>query len=168
MLHNKNYFELFGFPVSFDLDMAVLTITYRQLQRQFHPDKYAAASDHEKRIALQYSTYINEAYECLKSPIARAQYLMELAGFSQKNHTMQNDTVFLLQQMEWREQLDSLHSREELDALLNDTRLAIEEYLQQFDIAYRQKKYAEAQQNIDKMQFVIKFEKELGQHRENF
>lgn len=168
MLFKKNYFEIFGLPVSFDVDTGRLAELYRQLQRQFHPDRYASASDHEKRMALQYSTYINEAYECLKSPLARAQYLMELAGFSQKNHTMQNDTVFLLQQMEWREQLDSLQTSAELDVLLKNTQAAAQEYLQQFDAAYQQKKYAEAQKNIDKMQFVSKFEKELRLHSETF
>lgn len=157
----KNYFELFGLPVAFTVDAASLVRRFRELQRQFHPDRYAAAPDHEKRLALQYATYINEAHDCLKSPLCRAQYLMELAGFPRQDSTTQNDTVFLLQQMEWREALEAANTPDQHDTLLQSTRLAAEEYWRGFDLAYQQGRYPEAQQYLNKMHFVARFEKEL-------
>ena len=168
LLLQKNFFELFGLSVSYSIDGDKLADLYRQLQRQFHPDRFASASDYEKRIALQYATYINEAYDSLKSPLPRAQYLMELAGFSQKDHTMQNDTVFLLQQMEWRDQLGSATSCEQVDKLIYDTQAVESEYLQIFDEAYQEKNYDDAQLNIDKLQFVSKFETELQMRKQSF
>ncbi len=168
LLLEKNYFELFGLPVSYTIDIDKLSDVYRQLQRQFHPDRFASASDHEKRIALQYATYINEAFEGLKDPLTRAQYMMELEGFSQKDHTMQNNTVFLLQQMEWRDQLDLASSAEQVDELLSNTQAIAAEYLQAFDKAYQEKFFDEAQLNIDKMQFVSKFEDELHMRKQSY
>jgi molecular chaperone HscB len=157
----KNYFELFGLPVGFTVDSAELARKFRELQRQFHPDRYAAAPDLEKRLALQYATYINEANDCLKSPLSRAQYLMELAGFPRQESTMQNDTVFLLQQMEWREALDEAQTPAQRESLLQSTRLAADEYWREFEVAYQQGRYPQAQQYLNKMHFVTRFEKEL-------
>jgi molecular chaperone HscB len=62
----RNYFELFDLPVGFALDQATLGARYRQLQRELHPDRYAGASAHEQRLAVQYSSLINEAYATLR------------------------------------------------------------------------------------------------------
>lgn len=168
LLLQKNFFEIFGLPVAFDVDITRLSELYRQLQRQFHPDRFACASDYEKRVALQYTTYINQAYECLQTPLRCAQYMMELAGYSQKDHTMQNSTAFLLQQMEWRDQLDSAKSSQQIDDLIKDAHAIAEECLIEFDQAYQAKNYDKAQLNIDKMQFVSKFESELRMRKQHF
>ena len=56
---------------------------------------------------MQLATYTNTAYETLKNPIKRGLYLCELAGLDPKletNTSMPKD--FLMQQMQWREELD--------------------------------------------------------------
>ena len=68
----QNYFQLFDLPVHFALDQAQLGARYRQLQGELHPDRYASASDHEQRLAVQYSALVNEAYATLRKPLARA------------------------------------------------------------------------------------------------
>ena len=50
---NQNYFEIFQLPVAFDLDVDELATRYRQLQASVHPDKFASATEHEKRLSLQ-------------------------------------------------------------------------------------------------------------------
>ena len=81
----KNYFQLFDLPVDFQLDQAQLGERYRQLQKELHPDRYASASAHEQRLAVQYSALINEAYASLRKPLPRALYLLELAGMSKED-----------------------------------------------------------------------------------
>ena len=36
-----NYFVLFGLAIGFPLDNAALAGRYRELQRQYHPDRFA-------------------------------------------------------------------------------------------------------------------------------
>ncbi len=103
---SKNYFELFGLPVDFKIDAADLAQRYRDLQRAVHPDRYAAASDQERRLSLQGASQVNEAYKTLKDPLLRARYLLELKGIAvDEGSTNTADTAFLMEQMEWREEL---------------------------------------------------------------
>ena len=69
---SKNYFELFGLPVGYIVDAKALAERYRELQRIVHPDRFANASDQERRLSVQGAALINEAYETLKDPIARS------------------------------------------------------------------------------------------------
>jgi molecular chaperone HscB len=77
---SKNYFELFGLPVGYIVDGAELSERYRELQRIVHPDRYANASDQERRLSIQGAALINEAYDTLKDPVARGSYLLGLHG----------------------------------------------------------------------------------------
>ena len=79
VLETNNFFEIFSLPVTWQIDRSLLDTRYRNLQREFHPDRYAAKGDTEKRLAVQTTALINQAYDSLKSPLKRAQYLLELA-----------------------------------------------------------------------------------------
>ncbi|MCV2886098.1 co-chaperone HscB [Aestuariibacter sp. AA17] len=114
-----NYFSLFNLPVSFHLDMAALSKAYQTLSQLTHPDKFAAASESEKALAVQKNAMINDAYSVLKKPLPRAEHMLSLRGveLQHEQQTMQ-DPAFLMQQMEWREQLDEVNTAEDpLDAL---------------------------------------------------
>lgn len=166
-MQQQNYFQLFGLSPGFFIDADKLADSYRRLQRQFHPDRFASAPAQEKCIALQYATHINEAYQCLKSPLLRAAYLLELAGCIQHDHTMRADAQFLLQQMEWREQLASAPAAEQLQALAQQAASAFADCQQQFADAYEAENYSEARHIVDKMHFVSKFGQELHERLAN-
>ena len=54
-----NHFELFGLPLQFQLDGSLLSSQFRDLQRQFHPDKFATASERDRLLAVQKAAQIN-------------------------------------------------------------------------------------------------------------
>ena len=107
----SNYFELFGVAVGFEVDLKDLAERYRKLQNTVHPDRFASASDLERRLSAQQSARINEAYQTLKSPLRRASYLLELQGVDM---SADSDTAmapeFLMQQMQLRESLEEVAS----------------------------------------------------------
>src|SRR5260370_39312892 len=114
---NQNHFELFGLPARFDVDLAQLDIRYRELQREVHPDRFAAAPDAERRVSMQLATRVNEAYQTLKSPLKRAVYILQLRGVDPKLETnTAMPTEFLMEQMGWRERSEA--GSEKPDALL--------------------------------------------------
>jgi molecular chaperone HscB len=138
----RNHFDLFGLPAAFRLDRAALDSAYRAVQGTVHPDRYAAGSDTDRRLAMQLAAQANEAYRTLRDPALRAGYLCALRGVDvgiESNTALPAD--FLMQQMEWRERLDdatdgrdvpALESlRDELaeqrDALLRELAAAIDE-----------------------------------------
>jgi molecular chaperone HscB len=101
---NQDHFELLGLPLAYGIDPSRLESGYRQLQTRVHPDRFAAGTEAERRVAMQWATRANEAYRTLRDPVARARYLLSLKGFDtgeETNTAMPAD--FLMQQMEWRE-----------------------------------------------------------------
>ncbi|NML45792.1 Fe-S protein assembly co-chaperone HscB [Ramlibacter sp. G-1-2-2] len=111
-------FELFGLPEQFAQDRAAIDARWKELQREAHPDKFAAQGQAAQRVALQWSVRINEAYQRLKDPLKRAAYLCELRGAPiDAHHNTAMPADFLMEQMEWREALEEAQGEEELDAI---------------------------------------------------
>src|SRR5438309_4656645 len=105
---NQNHFELFDLPARFAVDAAALESRYHELQREVHPDRFAAAPDPERRASMQLATRVNEAYQILKSPLRRAVYILQLRGVDPEFET--NTAMppeFLLGQMSWRERIEA-------------------------------------------------------------
>ena len=118
---SKNHFDLFGLPIGFVVDAAALAERFRDLQRVVHPDRYASATEQEKRLSLQQATRVNEAFGILKDPLRRAGYLLELHGVEQNVRTATvTDTAFLMEQMELREELAEVRGAADPAGALDD------------------------------------------------
>ena len=113
---HTDYFALFALQPAFAIDTAALAVTYRQLAKDVHPDRFASATAAEQRQAVERAAELNEAFQTLKSPTQRALYLLRLQADLPEETTIQ-DGEFLLQQMEWREQLEDLQEQADLQAL---------------------------------------------------
>jgi molecular chaperone HscB len=114
----QNHFDLFQLPARFTLDLGALDAAYRDVQGQVHPDRFVGATDAEKRVAMQWATRANEAYQTLKNPLKRARYLCEQHGVdlqTESNTAMPLD--FLMQQMEWRDALGEARAGKDAEAL---------------------------------------------------
>jgi molecular chaperone HscB len=123
---SRNHFELFGLPATFAVDAAALDRAWRELQAEVHPDRHAAADDASRRLALQASARLNEAYRALKDPVERGRYLLHLRGVDAFDET---DTrlplEFLEAQLERRERAAAAAEAgdvEELDDIVADIR----------------------------------------------
>lgn len=114
-----DYFTLFGLTPTYAIDSEQLTLRFQDLQRQYHPDRFATCSEQEKMQALQKAATINAAYQALRHPLKRAEYMLSLHGFDINNeqHTM-HDTAFLMEQLELREELDNIENSTEALELL--------------------------------------------------
>ncbi len=123
---SQNHFELFGLPTRFSVDSPLLDQAYRHVQTEIHPDRFAHRPDNEKRMALQWATRANEAYQTLRNPLARGRYLLQLHGVDTAEETNTAMPVdFLMRQMEWREAVADArggHDIERLEKLSADLR----------------------------------------------
>jgi molecular chaperone HscB len=163
-------FELFGLTRHFAQDRAAVDARWKELQREAHPDKFAAQGAAAQRVAMQWSVRINEAYQRLKDPLKRAAYLCELSGFPVNAHSnTAMPTAFLMQQMEWREALDEandMQALEALDATVQSSRkLALQQCARLLD---EQQDFAAAVGQVRTLMFMEKFTQDLHQRLDQF
>jgi molecular chaperone HscB len=127
----SNDFEIFGLSPRFAVDRAALDARWKDLQREAHPDRFATADAQAQRQAMQWSVRINEAYQRLKDPLKRAAYLCELHGapIQAENNTAM-PAAFLMQQMQWREDLDEARGLEDLERMADEVSAARRTMLQ--------------------------------------
>ncbi|KXF79768.1 co-chaperone HscB [Enterovibrio coralii] len=161
-----NHFELFGLSCQFELDGSSLSSQYRELQRRFHPDKFATASEQDKLLAVQKAAQINDAYQTLSDPVRRAEYMLSLNGIELRDEqqTMQ-DPAFLMQQMELREELEEIADSNEPEEKLFDFEQQVSnihksllaELKNQLDTA----QWSDAAATVRKLKFLVKLKQEI-------
>lgn len=156
-------FELFDVPEQFVQNRMVLDARWKQLQREAHPDKFAAQGAAAQRVAMQWSVRINEAYQRLKEPLRRASYLCELNGapINPETNTAM-PSAFLMQQMTWREALDEAETVEEMNEIavmsqkkMDEQLLKVEQFL---DV---DRNFAAAAQQVRGLMFTERFASEV-------
>ena len=152
-------FELFDLAPCFAQDSGAIEARWKELQREVHPDKFSTEGAAAQRVAMQWSVRINEAYRRLKDPLKRAAYLCELHGEpvnAENNTAMASD--FLLQQMQWREELEDATSIDELDRLAAQVASARLALLQQCARLLDEKQdYKAAVQQVRALMFIERF-----------
>ncbi len=172
----KNYFELFGLPVTFDVDTDDLTLRYRDLQRRVHPDKFANASGQERRLSLQMTALVNEAFQTLKNPVRRGRYLLNLRGIDLGDETdTAMDPAFLMEQMELRENLDEVREADDphkhLAELANRIERRLQDGIRDFRCALADgtsEANKKARNAAREMQFLEKLREEINNLEDEF
>ena len=163
----QTHFELFGLPQSYALDRNQLDAAYRELQNTVHPDRFAAQPDAEQRVAMQWATQVNEAYQTLKHPVNRGVYLLRLQGVDalDANNTKMAP-AFLMQQMEWREAIEEARAEKNmtaLDGLTDDLRTAHRRIETQLaDLIDAAHDFAAASEAVRQLRFMDKLIAEVG------
>lgn len=169
---NQDHFALFGLPRTFALDAQRLDRVYRDIQAQVHPDRFAHAGEAERRLAMQWASRVNEAYQTLKRPFERARYLLSLHGvdaMDPRDTSMPAD--FLMQQMAWRESLAEAVEGGDPAALLGiETELRAHAAALQGELAHRidaAQDYPGAAGILRKWRFIDKLLEEAGAAHES-
>ena len=165
---SSNYFEIFELPRSFTIDLTLLVQRFRDLQQVVHPDRFASASDQERRISMQQSTRLNEAYQVLKDPLSRARYLLELNGVQwEDEQSTVSDAAFLMEQMELREVLSEVRGKRdplmEVGRILHDVVSRIREMTGELELQFEnsdEEHLNQAKEAVRKLQFLNKLKEE--------
>lgn len=165
---SRNHFALFDLPERFRLDLAALEAAYRRLQSEVHPDRHAQGSDADRRVALQASARVNEAYRTLRAPVTRAEYLLSLHGIDPRDETDTHMPLdFLERQLERREQAaeaaDARDART-LSAVLREVRAEAEALEAGLAATFdEQRAYAAARTAVRELRFLHKVSEDLAE-----
>lgn len=119
-------FELFGLPVTFDIDEQLLVERYLKCVRESHPDAVCIDSRASQQQAMMDLTTLNKAYERLKTPLLRAEYVLKLTGVEiAADHAL--PPTFLMSQMELRESIDCIKSEAEKTQVISGLKEKIQQ-----------------------------------------
>lgn len=162
----QDFFALFGLPRRQALDAGRLDALYRDLQAQVHPDRFAHLSDAEQRLAMQWATRVNEAWQTLRDPLRRARYLLEQAGHDVRLETnTAMPTEFLVAQLELREAVAEAKDRGDvagLDALYRRLKKEIRDEYATLESALEADDLARAGELVRQLMFQEKLLHEIG------
>ena len=163
-LLKQNFFELFRLSPGYTIDSSELGLRYRELQQVVHPDRFANASEQDRRLSMQCAAHVNQAFQTLKHPLSRARYLLEMRGVDIDQSTSM-PTDFLMEQMTLREQLESLPGLSDplttLMQLRDELGQRIHDLQQEFADLLGLDDNKAALQVFNKMQFLYRLQEEL-------
>ena len=122
-----DFYRVFGIPTVFAVDASELERRYKELTKVLHPDRFARADPQARRASLERSVQLNEAWQTLKDPVRRAEYLLSLNGIdvgemagvgkpgqSGEHATLPVPQVLLMEVLELREALAEAHAAKDL------------------------------------------------------
>ena len=165
--YKMDYFKILGVEKKFDLDEAILEKNYLLLQNRFHPDRQVSASKNERIILLQKAKDINAGYETLKSPLERAEYLMQLNGIkiSDRELSKNVDSKVLYESMEMRENLEITKDIEEVKKIESEVKNKIEKIYLELVNVFRNDDFKEAMRLLIRGKYLDKFLEECRLHK---
>ncbi len=154
MFSNKNYFEVFGFPVTPDIDIDALRNSWHSLQQKHHPDRRIISED-------DVSSRINSAYNTLRDPFERIRYILSLhSALPTLEDELSIPTEFLEAHMKQQEVVfnGSYEQRMEVAEILSKDESSLRDKLFS-DI--RSANWDNARQNFMKWSFLLKTQQRL-------
>lgn len=165
-----NYFQLFGLEAEFGLDMALLTQRYRNLQRQFHPDRHLCASPQQRLEVERLAAEINWAFQELRDPVRRAEHLLLLQGVEcQETAGSCLDPALLMEQLSMREELEELLAATTLSPERGEEVVNFSHHVDQLVSACQQhlahllahRSWQEGRQTLARLKFLAKLQQEI-------
>ena len=101
-----DYFAIFSLPRRYELDGQELHKRFLNLSRDIHPDRFATSAQETVNVTMRLAAQINDAYDVLKSPVLRAEYLLQQAGGKRASEDKSVPGDMLGEVMELREQIE--------------------------------------------------------------
>ncbi|HEU5046344.1 MAG TPA: Fe-S protein assembly co-chaperone HscB [Rickettsiales bacterium] len=157
--HLQDYFSLFGLARTFAIDSADLEKRYFAVQKELHPDRLAGKGKDGRRLAITQSMYANAAYETLKSPLKRAQYLLSLQGI--KAEEIKPSGELLMEVMEMREQLAEAVSAEDMEKIEVHNRQDREKTVAEIAQAFEKSDLPSASALTTRLSYLSKMQDEI-------
>ena len=147
-----DYYTLFGFQRTFEIDMRELSSRFKELQKQVHPDKFAQADSVDLALSEKWAALINDGYKLLMKPLPRAIYILELVGYPLEENVIEMDPDFLSEIMELNEEVMEA-GETEIKLLADRTKSKIEEYVELIDILITNEEYEKAREEVAHMKY---------------
>ncbi len=155
-----DHFSRLGLPRHFEISREALDRQYFGFQRRLHPDRFVRRSSTERALSQQQATMVNEAYEVLRDPLRRADYLLGLLGHGHGDHDRAKDPSLLMEMMERREELSEamdMASAEHVAARVESDVLACQCAIA---TAFSSSRLDEAERLVERLKYLVRLSEE--------
>nr|CAD2130364.1 unnamed protein product [Meloidogyne enterolobii] len=156
-----NFFTYLGVPLAFNLDNDELGKKFRGRQAIVHPDKFAMKSEDELQHAQQHSTFLNDAYQTLRDPFRRANYLLRLIEELDEDlndpisiEFEKADDDLVLEIMELNEEIEMLENPDQIKQKIEEIDSKIDKFLASMNSLLHKKAIEEARKNLQWIKFL--------------
>ncbi len=162
-----DHFVRFGLPAAFDIAIPALDRRYFELQRRMHPDRFAARLPKEREYSLQHAANLNDAFQTLKAPVRRAEYLLALKGRPMRGSGQEtvDDEEILVHAMAMREALAEANTPAAADAVVADACAQFERVTKDLAAAFAANDLAAAARQTLRLKYLDKFVEDARERR---
>lgn len=163
----SSLFARMGVQPQFEVDGALLERRYFDRQRKLHPDRFTARPAKEREFSLQHSANLNEAYQTLRTPVRRAEYLLALHGRPMRGSREEtvDDPEILLRALEMREELQDASTRAEAEVVEARARVEANECTRQLAAAFAVSDFDAAGRLTLRLKYLDKFAEDACEKR---
>lgn len=159
----KNYFNLFNLDCDYFINIKELEKIYQEKIMVNHPDKFVNQDSEIRQKTLQNTSILNSAYEILKSPEKRANYILELNGINAfKESDTKMDAEFLLKQIELREELEDIDNVDELYNFLEKINQEIKDSIAQISQGFENNDLLKVRNLIRELKFFKQLQQQTN------
>jgi molecular chaperone HscB len=151
---SSNFFDVLGLPSSFSVNEEELRSVYRQLMKEYHPDKHSNKSPEDQNALEARASAVTRAYDTLKSPHSRSVHLLEVLG-RPLEEAVSGELVgneFLMDVMELREDVDRT-APGSLEPLLQENLVRVDETIQELVAAFAEESLDHALELTARLQY---------------
>ena len=162
---STTYFDALGLPQKMGIDRKDVESAFREISQKVHPDRFGRASPIERRLALEHTTWINDAYRVLREPRTRAEYLMGLEGLKVGDEEERaNDPELLMSMLELQEEA-AVSDAHGLERMLREMKSRSKSLLGLAEAYFdrREGKQETAKRALDELRFVRRLEERIEQ-----
>lgn len=130
----STYFSLFpktfkrNIP-DFEININDLRNEYRELQAAHHPD---AKNDTDDLLSAK----INKAFETLKDPLKRSEYILSINDVKLEEANLENQEL-LFEVMQVHEDLQNVHNANDVEIIDNENKKRIQEIISELQNCYK-------------------------------
>lgn len=162
-----DHYARLGLDVTYDVDEGALERGYFEKQRLLHPDRFATRSAKERSLSMQQATSLNEAFETLKDPLKRADYLCHLKGIAvlTEGCDLVTDTELLMETMEMREALSEAETLDDVKVCLTRASKDIKDCVQALSDAFADDQIEKAAHLTTRLKYLNKLSEEARSYR---
>ncbi|EGG15007.1 hypothetical protein DFA_09827 [Cavenderia fasciculata] len=156
-----NPFDIFSIKPEYNVDLKDISNRFKQLQKKLHPDLFQTLSKKEQDLSKDQATALNGAYNILRSPFLRAEFMLNDKGLDLEN-VSDVDPEVLMEILEIREEIEAAEENEDaIKEIAHTNRQKMNQVEKKLDQLFKENNYDEALNQAVYLRYLTRIQEEV-------